>query len=147
MTNKQHLSDKNRINSTAMFSYTITVSVLIISYFIEVLKKSRTVPYFLVFLALVLVPYTICQILFQKDRESERVRYIRRIYYLKFVRHLYILVTACLCLCHYGGGHSSVLQSEQACFHIYDLHHLRQYCTSDLYGSHPSDYLRKHAGR
>lgn len=76
MTNKQHLSDKNRINSTAMFSYTITVSVLIISYFIEVLKKSRTVPYFLVFLALVLVPYTICQILFQKDRESERVRYI-----------------------------------------------------------------------
>ena len=49
MTNKQHLSDKNRINSTAMFSYTITVSVLIISYFIEVLKKAEPYPIFLYF--------------------------------------------------------------------------------------------------
>lgn len=70
------VSDKKRVNATAMFGYTILMVILIAGYFVEVLKKSRTVPYFCVFLVLALVPYILCKILVSRDKETEQVKYV-----------------------------------------------------------------------
>lgn len=51
------ISDKHRVNSTAIFCYTVLAIVLSASYLIEVIKKSRTVPYYIVFMLLLWVPY------------------------------------------------------------------------------------------
>lgn len=70
------VSDKRRVNATAMFCYTVLVAILLISYFIEVLKKSRTVTYFIIFSVLLVVPFIVCKILIARDKESEKVRYV-----------------------------------------------------------------------
>lgn len=70
------MSDKVRVNTTAMFCYTILIAILDVAYFIEVLKKSRTVPYYIVFLILSLVPYIMARITLVKDRESDKIKYI-----------------------------------------------------------------------
>lgn len=74
--NYNKISDKQRVNSTAMFCYTVTTVILAISYLVEVIKKSRTVSYYLIFLALLLIPYIACQILSAKDKESDKIRYV-----------------------------------------------------------------------
>ncbi len=69
------VSDKRRLNSTAMFCYTITTVILAVSYLVEVLKKSRTVQYFIVFMILLMIPMVACRVLLAKDKDSDKVKY------------------------------------------------------------------------
>lgn len=105
------ISDKRRVNATAMFCYTVLVVILSISYFIEVLKKSRTVAYFIVFLILLLVPFIICKILFARDKESEQVKYVLAggffVFYLFVIfttispiAYVYAIMVAIILLCY-----------------------------------------------
>lgn len=66
-------SDGRRVNATAMFCYGMLTIVLIISIFLQVLNKSRTWPYFLIFLVLALIPYVACKILLHQSKDSEKV--------------------------------------------------------------------------
>ncbi|MGN0414027.1 MAG: methyl-accepting chemotaxis protein [Agathobacter sp.] len=68
--------DNQRVNATAMFCYRIILGVLLISYLIEVFKKARTVPYFVIMCILLLVPYILCEVMYVKDKASERIRYV-----------------------------------------------------------------------
>lgn len=70
------VSDKHRVNTTAMRCYAITIAVLAASYLVEVVKKSRTVSYYMLFLAILLVPFIMGMVMFYRDRESDWVKYM-----------------------------------------------------------------------
>lgn len=84
-------SDEQRVNATAMFCYAVMMVILIAAYLVEVLKKSRTVPYFIVFVILAVLPYVVCKIIIYKNKESERVKYALAGCFLVF--YLFILFT------------------------------------------------------
>lgn len=69
-------SDLHRANSTSMICYCLLVVILVACYLIEVIKGSRSIAYFSVSTALAVVPYIICQIIFQKDKENEALKYL-----------------------------------------------------------------------
>lgn len=69
------VSDKQRVNSTAIFSYTVIAVVLAACYLIEVFKKERSLVYYLIFLAFLLLPFIACKVVFAKDKESDKVKY------------------------------------------------------------------------
>lgn len=85
------ISDQRRVNKTAMFSYSIMVVILFVSYLIEVIKGSRTVPYFIVFSVLMFLPYLTCWILLAKDKESKAVKFVMAGGFLVF--YTYIIFT------------------------------------------------------
>ena len=84
-------SDERRVNATAMFCYAIMVLVLVVAYFVEVLKKSRTISYFIVFLVLAFLPYIVCKIMILRNKESEQVKYVLAGGF--FIFYLFILFT------------------------------------------------------
>lgn len=105
------ISDKQRVNSTAMFSYTVLVVVLAASYFVEVLKKSRTIPYYIVFLILLVVPFIACKILFARDKETDKIKYTLAGGFLVFnlfvifttvsnIAYIYAIMVAVILLCY-----------------------------------------------
>ena len=105
------MSDKQRVNSAAMFCYTLLVLVLASCYLLEVIKKSRTISYFVVFLILLLVPYIICKVLSAKDKESDRIKYIMAggflIFYLfvifttiSAIAYVYAIMVAIVLICY-----------------------------------------------
>lgn len=69
------VSDKQRVNSTAIFSYTVIAVVLAACYLIEVFKEERSLVYYLIFLAFLLLPFIVCKVVFAKDKESDKVKY------------------------------------------------------------------------
>lgn len=105
------MSDKQRVNSAAMFCYTLLVFILAGCYLLEVIKKSRTISYFVVFLILLLVPYIICKVLSAKDKESDRIKYIMAggflIFYLfvifttiSVIAYVYAIMVAIVLICY-----------------------------------------------
>ena len=84
-------SDEQRVNATAMFCYVVMMVVLIAAYLIEVLKKSRTISYFIVFVILAVLPYVVCKIMIYRNKESERVKYALAGCFLVF--YLFIIFT------------------------------------------------------
>ena len=105
------ISDKRRVNKTAMFCYTIMVVILVISYLVEVLKKSRSVPYLVVLLVLLLIPFIACEILMAMDNESEIVKYVMAGGFFVFsvyiifttispIAYVYAIMMAAILLCY-----------------------------------------------
>lgn len=106
-------SDEHRVNATAMFCYAILMVILIAAYLLEVIKKSRTIPYFIVFVILAVLPYVVCKIMLHKNKESEQVKYALAGCYMVF--YLFILFTTIspiAYICYYGGNHFNLLQPE-----------------------------------
>jgi len=64
-----------RINKTALNTYTVTIVVLIIAYLIEVIKKQRTIPYFLLIFALLAVPTVLCYVAYNKKKDTELIKH------------------------------------------------------------------------
>lgn len=105
------ISDAHRVNKAATFSYGIVIFVLVATYFVEVIKKSRSLPYFLVSAALALIPYIICKIIFHKNPEAKSVSRVMAggflIYYLFIifttlspVAYVYAIIVAVVLLCY-----------------------------------------------
>ncbi len=104
-------SDERRVNATAMFSYTLLVFILVACYLIEVLKKSRTVSYFVVFCILALVPFIICKVLIARNKESSQMKYVMAIGFFIFyafiifttispIAYVYAIMMAVILLCY-----------------------------------------------
>lgn len=74
--NFNDFSEIRRCNITTLLCYGLMDLILILCYIIEVLKKSRTVEYFIVFAILALVPFIAACLTYQKDHETNLIKYI-----------------------------------------------------------------------
>lgn len=72
--NYKDYSDMRRCNGAALFAYGLMNAILVICYLLEVIKKSRTISYFLVFSLLALVPFCICLFSYRKDYETLTIK-------------------------------------------------------------------------
>ncbi len=61
-------------NAFTILGYTIYNIVLLTCYLVEVIKKSRTIGYFITFAALSLIPLIIMHIMYRKNKESEHIK-------------------------------------------------------------------------
>lgn len=86
------MSDKSRVNSTAMFSYLILSLILDLSYLVQLVQHTRTISYYLIFLLLSIGPYIVCNLILMKDKESEKIKYILAGSF--FVFNLYLIFTS-----------------------------------------------------
>lgn len=73
-----------RNNSFAILGYTVYNIVLLICYFVEVLKKDRTIGYFAVFAALSLIPLVIMHLLYRQNKEAEHIKTVLAVGYCFF---------------------------------------------------------------
>ena len=78
-------------NRTSMIAYSIMNIILVGCYLLEVLKKSRTLGYFVVFCIFALVPYAFCLALYLKDRGTTYLKYAISGGYVVF--YLFIIFT------------------------------------------------------
>lgn len=69
-------SEKAYVNKVALIGHTVIDSILVLAYFAELLKGSRTVPYILLFSLLCIAPVVVEWILYQKDNETEAIKHI-----------------------------------------------------------------------
>lgn len=69
-------SELEKINSTVLGTYTTLVVVLFLAYLVEVVKGHRTIGYFAIFAALLLIPYVIAAMIRKQDHESKLFRYV-----------------------------------------------------------------------
>lgn len=71
-------------NSFTLLGYTIYNIVLLACYFVEVLKKDRTIGYFAIFAALSLIPLIIMHLMYRKDKEAEHIKTVLAVGYMFF---------------------------------------------------------------
>lgn len=76
--------EKREINKIAVICHTITVIVLVLAYAVEVVKGARTVPYYVIFALLALVPVISEWVLYKKDAADDKIPYIVGIGYTIF---------------------------------------------------------------
>ena len=62
-------------NKTSMIAYSIMNIILVVCYLLEVLKKIRTMGYFMVFCIFALVPYAFCLAMYLKDKGTKYLKY------------------------------------------------------------------------
>ena len=74
--NSKFLSEKQYINKAAITCHIVICSILFVAYFIEVMKGSRTMGYFLIFAALDVVPAIVELVEYQRNKESDYIRHI-----------------------------------------------------------------------
>ena len=109
--NQGRISDMHRCNKMATIAYTVIVIALIAAYLIEVIKGSRTTGYYIVFCLLAVVPLIACLLTYNRDNESEHMKYILSggfsVFYLFIiftttspVAFIYALLIAVVLLCY-----------------------------------------------
>ena len=69
-------SEEERVNRTVYFCYLIEVIVIFFAYVVEVIKGSRTLPYFLMMTLVIVVPAVILFLSLKKNVESDKFRYL-----------------------------------------------------------------------
>lgn len=101
--------ERTEINKAAAFCHSVLITVLLVSYALEVVKGSRTIVYYAVFAALALIPVIAEWTLYKKDPASKYIQYTLGIGYgifyifviftttnvtaFTFIIPLYILIT------------------------------------------------------
>ncbi len=73
---KTEMNDLARANKMLLLCYVITTVVLDLAYLVEVLKGSRTIGYYAVFLVLSLLPMIISAVMYNKNNENKIMRYV-----------------------------------------------------------------------
>lgn len=73
---ENRLSEKQSMNKTAVICHATTDSILFIAYFVEVLKGSRTIAYFLVLSLFAIIPVAAEMIIYRNNPESDTIRHI-----------------------------------------------------------------------
>lgn len=89
--NYKNLSDMQRANGTSVMAYALMDIVLVVCYLIEVIKEDRTIPYFIVFCALALIPMIACIIIYKKNHDSSIIPYLMSVGFTIF--YLFIIFT------------------------------------------------------
>lgn len=70
------LRESQVTNKRVLASYVVITCVLTISYLIEVVKGSRTIPYVVVFLTLLYIPLILSFLVYRKNDESTWIKYV-----------------------------------------------------------------------
>ena len=68
------VSDTARINKTAILCHGIVDGILVLAYLAEVAKGARSIPYYLIFAALAIVPVLMEIAMYRKDPDSKQIR-------------------------------------------------------------------------
>lgn len=89
--NHNNLSDMQRANKTSVTAYAIMNIVLVVCYLIEVIKQDRSIPYYIVFCALAMIPLIACIIIYKRNHDSSVIPYLMSIGFIVF--YLYIIFT------------------------------------------------------
>lgn len=74
--NKSQMSDHAIANQTLLRCFIIISAVLDVAYLIETFKGSRTIGYLLVFLLIDIIPLLISIILYQRNRDDDKIRLV-----------------------------------------------------------------------
>ena len=109
--NQRSVSDMQRCNKTVISAYAIITIALIAAYLIEVIKGSRTIGYYAIFCLLAIVPFVACFVMYKRDREAERMKYVCAMGFSVFywfiiftttspVAYTYALLIATVLLCY-----------------------------------------------
>ncbi len=85
------MNEKRKINKSLLIGWGVLIAVLILAYTLELAKGERTLLYFLIFIAIGVVPYVVAQIWYRADQESNKVMYIAAYGYAGF--YLFVLLT------------------------------------------------------
>lgn len=88
---KKKVSAMQKSNLTTLGGYGAIGLVLLVTYFIELAKGSRTIGYIAVFALIVAIPITLCIMAYAKNKESLYVKYIFLIGYI--VMYLFVIFT------------------------------------------------------
>ena len=78
---KKQLSDAARSNGAALMCQGGICAMLTLAYIVELIKGSRTIPYFIVFLILAQGPVMVSGMVYLKNKESKAIRYLIAISY------------------------------------------------------------------
>lgn len=73
---KTEMNDLARANKMLLICYVITTVILDLAYLVEVIKNSRTLGYYAVFLLLSLVPMIIAVVMYMKNVENKAMRFV-----------------------------------------------------------------------
>ncbi|MDE5863118.1 MAG: hypothetical protein K2K56_12170 [Lachnospiraceae bacterium] len=109
--NGKNMTEMQRNNRAGLICYSVMVVVLVLCYLLEVVKKSRTVGYFIVFTILAAVPVVAGWILYQRDNEHCRIKNLIAsgfaIFYMFIifttyspVAYVYAMVLAVILICY-----------------------------------------------
>lgn len=79
---KRRLTDTARINRAAVLCHGGIDGVITLAYLVEVIKKSRDIPYFLMIAALAMVPVIVEAVLYRANKESKAIKHVMACCYL-----------------------------------------------------------------
>lgn len=88
---KKEVSDLARANKMLLVCYVITTVVLDLAYLVEVIKKSRTITYYGIFLLFSLLPMIISVVMYMKNVENKAIRYV--VAYCYAVLYTFVIFT------------------------------------------------------
>lgn len=89
---QKKMQETHRINSAVLLAYSIVTFLLLFAYILEFVKGSRTLGYTAVFSLLDLAPYSVCLMLYLKNRENRQLKYVLSIGFS--VLYTFVLLTA-----------------------------------------------------
>lgn len=78
---EKKFNEKQIVNQKMICSYTIVAFILLVAYLLELVKGSRSIGYIVVFSVLLFVPLIFCNILYRKNPEDEKIRWVTGICY------------------------------------------------------------------
>ena len=84
-------TEEKRISRSLLTATSITQGIILVAYLLEVIKGERTIFYYLVLAALILIPAILSWMSYQKNPESSLCRYIGTIGYL--IMYTMVLLT------------------------------------------------------
>lgn len=89
--NKDEMSEIQRSNKGGIQCFSIMNIVLVLCYLIEVIKKARTIQYYVIFCFLALVPLIVAIVMFNRNKDDENIKYVMAGGYGIF--YLYVIFT------------------------------------------------------
>lgn len=89
---QKKMPELHRINKAVLIQYAILTIILLAAYILEFVKGSRTLPYILIFMFFDLVPFVLFAVIYKKNPESFKLKYILSIGFS--LLYAFVLITA-----------------------------------------------------
>lgn len=89
---QKKMPELHRINKAVLIQYAILTIILLAAYILEFAKGSRTLPYTLIFMFFDLVPFVLFAVIYKKNPESSKLKYILSIGFS--LLYAFVLITA-----------------------------------------------------
>ena len=97
-------SEKGHMNRKFLDCYGIIAGVLIVAYFVELVKGNRTPGYIAVFCLILLLPLISCIFLYRKNKESGKIKYLGVCGYCVLYAFVLLTSTSHLSFCYVVPG-------------------------------------------